>query len=89
MDPNTQLHTANKHKVDKCFAQLQSLDMVPKSKMFKIYRNVSRVWIQLDGEFVECRRTKRITPKYTDLEHNLNDCVKVFEQWIVMAALMY
>jgi hypothetical protein len=65
------------------------MDMVPKSKMFKIYRNVSRAWMLLDMEMVECRRLKRITPKYTDLERNLNECVTVFEQWSIMAALTY
>ena len=82
-------HAQNKQKADSCFAQLQAMDMIPKSKMFKIYRNVSKAWTDLDIEFVECRRLKRITPKYTDLERNLNECVTVFEQWTVMAALMY
>jgi hypothetical protein len=43
----------------------------------------------LDIEMVECRRLKRVTPKYTDLERNLNECVTVFEQWSIMAALTY
>ena len=82
-------HAQNKQLVDDCFAQLQNMDMVAKSKMFKFYRNVTRAWTQLDGEFVECRRTGRVTPKYTYLECKLNECVTVFEQWAVMAALMY
>ena len=88
MDLHT-THSQNKQKADACFEQLQTMDIVPKSKMFKIYRNVSKAWTDLDIEFVECRRTKRLTPKYTDLERNLNECVTVFEQWSVMAALMY
>jgi hypothetical protein len=89
MDTIYTIHTQNKYKADNCFEQLQTMDMVPKSKMFKIYRNVSRAWMLLDMEMVECRRLKRITPKYTDLERNLNECVTVFEQWSIMAALTY
>lgn len=65
------------------------MDMIPKSKMFKIYRNVSKAWTELDKEFVNCRRIKHITPKYADLERTLDECITVFEQWAVMAALMY
>lgn len=83
------IHQNNKQKADNCFTQLQSMDMVPKSKMFKIYRNVSKAWVELDREFVECRRIKRITPKYTDLQHRLYECITVFEQWSIMAALTY
>lgn len=83
------LHVQHKYKAENCFEQLQSMDIVPKSKMFKIYRNVSKAWTDLDIEFVECRRLKRITPKYTDLVRNLDECVTVFEQWSIMAALTY
>ena len=82
-------HYGNHQKANDCFAQLQAMDLVPKSKMFKIYRNVSKAWVELDKEFVNCRRTKHITPKYTDLEKQLAECITVFEQWAVMAALMY
>lgn len=83
------IHTQNKQNVDNCFNQLTALGIVTKSKMWKFYRNVSKAWVLLDQEFVECRRVRRITPKYHDLQQNLNECIKVFEQWCVMAALMY
>lgn len=85
-----QAHHQNNHQKSlDCFAQLQSMDTVPKSKMFKIYRNVSKTWTELDKEFVECRRVKRITLKYTELERQLAECITVFEQWSIMAALTY
>ena len=82
-------HSQNNQKVDACFAQLQAMDLVPKSKMWKFYRNVSKAWIELDSEFVNYRRTRHLTAKYDDLSKNLNECITVFEQWSVMAALMY
>lgn len=84
-----QRHAQNKLKVDECFAQLQAMGMVPKSKMWQFYRNVSKTWCQLDSEFVNCRRQKRIGLTYTELETKLYECIAVFEQWALMAALMY
>ena len=84
-----EVHTQHKETVDQCFAQLQSMDIVAKSKMFKFYRNVSSTWTELDKEFVNCRRSRRVTPKYTDLELKLNDCIRTFEQYSIMATLMY
>lgn len=83
------VHAQNQQKTENCFKQLQTMGIVPKSKMFKFYKNVSKAWSDLDNEFVNCRRTKKITPKYTDLEKLLHECVETFEQWSVMVALMY
>lgn len=83
------IHAQNKQNTDNCFAQLQAMDMIPKSKMWKFYRNVSKAWVLLDSEFVNCRRNKKLSAKYTELEQNLAECITVFEQWSIMAALMY
>ena len=82
-------HAQNHEKVKQCFVQLQSMDMVAKSKMFKFYKNVSKKWEEMDKEFVNCRRSRRVTPKYTDLELELNDCIRTFEQYSIIATLMY
>jgi hypothetical protein len=83
------LHTLARHKVDVCFAQLQSMDMVPKSKMWKFYRSICAAWVQLDTEFIECRRLNKVTPKYTELAQNLDDCITVFNQYSIIAVLTY
>ena len=82
-------HDQNQKMGNECFAQLQSMGMIPKSKMWKFYRNVSRTWVEMDKEFVECRRTGRISAKYEPLEQMYYECIKVFEQWSLMAALTY
>ena len=82
-------HINNKHKADERFLQLQKLDVVAKSKMWKFYRNVSRAWIELDKEYVNCRRIGRFSATYTTLEKEYYECITVFDQWILMAALMY
>ena len=64
-------------------------DMRAKSDLFKMYQNCKNIYIELDKESVECRRTKRKTVKYLELEQKLNESIKEFEQWITFAALLY
>ncbi len=84
-----QTHTHNQAKLEACFAQLQSMGMIPKSKMFKFYKNVRTAWNELDREYVNCRRARKITLKYTELTVEFEESIKVFEQYSIMAALMY
>lgn len=82
-------HKQNRAKLQDCFMQLQALEMIPKSKMFKFYKNVSNAFTELDKEMVECRRMSKITPRYNTLERKYYECITVFEQWGIMAALTY
>lgn len=82
-------HNRNRAKQQECFAQLQGMGIVPKSKMFKFYKNVSNAFTELDKEFVECKRTSKITAKYESLESKYYECITVFEQWGIMAVLTY
>lgn len=82
-------HDQNRQKMQDCFAQLQGMGLVPKSKMYKFYRNVSAAFDELDKEFVECRRLKHMTARYETLETKYYECITVFEQWSIMATLMY
>ena len=82
-------HAQNRAKQQECFLQLQSMSVVPKSKMFKFYKNLSHAFTALDKEHVECRRIRKVTLKYTELEQQFYECIRVFEQWSIMAALSY
>lgn len=82
-------HQQNREKLQRCFTQLQDMGIVSKSKMFKFYKTVSSAFSELDKEFVNCRRTRKITTKYTELEKKLDECVTVFEHYAVLAALTY
>jgi hypothetical protein len=82
-------HYSNHQKSLNCFAQLQTMGMIPKSKMWQFYRNVSRAWVELDKEFVLCRRANKLTLKYTEMERTLDESIRVFEQYSLMAALTY
>ena len=83
-------HQKHRDELDVCLTALQQTNnMVAKSTMWKFYNNLRITWVELDREMVECRRLKRVTPKYTDLEAKYAEHYKNFEQWHVMASLMY
>ena len=64
-------------------------DMRARSDLYKMYQNCKNIYIELDKETVECRRLKRNTLRYTELEQKLNESIKEFEQWITFANLLY
>ena len=87
MDEN---HKALHDKLDECLTLIHNTkDMRARSTMFKFYKNCRITWVFLDKEFVECRRLRRVTPKYTDLVKDFEEHVHNFHQWQVMAMLMY
>jgi hypothetical protein len=85
----TAQHSDNHSKLSVCFDQLNGLGTMPRSKMCKIYDNIRQIWSAMDSEFVECRRRQRLTLKYTELQTKYLDSIKVFEQWTIMATLIY
>ena len=84
-----EIHAQNHQKVDSCQSQWRELGIVSRSQLWKFVQNVNNAWAEMDKEFVACRRTGRITTKYTELESKFLECVTVYEQWLVMAALMH
>jgi hypothetical protein len=83
-------HQSYRDELDVCLTALQNTNnMVAKSTMWKFYNNCRLLWVELDTEMVECRRRKRVTQKYTELASKYTESIKNFEQWHVMAALMY
>jgi hypothetical protein len=83
-------HQANHDRLDACLMVVQNTtDIRAKSTIWKFYNNCRIVWTELDKEMVNCRRQQRITLKYEELEAKLLESIHTFEQWAMMAALMY
>ena len=83
-------HRANRDRLDECLIALQNTaDMRAKTTLWKFYENCRRTWVALDTEMVQCRRRQRVTHKYTELQAQFDEYVKHFEQWVIMAKLMY
>ena len=84
------LHEQNHFKLVECFMTIRDLsDMTVKSSMWKLYMNCKRKWTELDNEFITCRKLRKITAAYTQIEAEYNDCITTFEQWHVIAVLSH
>lgn len=67
----------------------QTADIRARSQLYKLYTNCRRQFDALSRESVECRRMKKVTAKYAEIEKELQECIHNFEQWIFFAKLMY
>ena len=77
-------------RLDELFLVVKSTtDMRAKSELFKMYQNCRKIADDLSRESVECKRLKRVTPKYTDLLLQLDNSVHDFEQWVTFSKLLY
>lgn len=83
-------HSKNHDKLDECLSALQKIDsdIVVKSQLWTFYNNARRCWTALDQEFIECRKHRKLTLKYTEFEENFTECVKEFQRWSLMSILM-
>ena len=82
-------HAENYVKLQDALTQLDKMAPWPRHNMAPFVQNIRKSWTALDSEFVNCRRSKRITAKYAELEQKYCECITVFEQWSIMAALMF
>jgi hypothetical protein len=53
-----------------------------------MWDNCARLWNNLDGEFVQCRRYQKVTPKYTEIAENLDKSLVVLEQQLTFGSLL-
>lgn len=72
------------------FKQVQATeDIRARSQLFKMWKTCVNIRTEMDKENVECRRLRRVTLKYTELEAQLNEAIQNFEHWITYARLLY
>jgi hypothetical protein len=83
-------HQANGDRLTGVLTVLQKTeDIRAKSALWKFYNNTRLVWTELDKEMINCRRRSTVTLKYTELEEEFNETIRIFEQWAIMASLIY
>jgi len=58
------------------------------AKLHLMLQNCVGYWAKLDGEFVECRRRNRLTPKYTEIAQRLDEALVVLEQHLTFGTLL-
>lgn len=85
-----QHHEAHLAKLDALLKTFgPTSDIRVRSTLYKFYRTCRQIYTEMDKEMVNCRRRDKLTQKYTELEAQFLEAVNTFEQWTVMATLMY
>lgn len=64
-------------------------DIRARSELYKLYRNCRQITTEMSKEEVNCRRIKHITARYLELEKQLNQSIKIFEEWLFFSKLLY
>lgn len=83
-------HTAHSARLEKLLRSVPTnYDIRARSTLFRFYKNCREIYVEMDKEMVNCRRHGQVTLKYTELEVKYLESVNTFEQWTMMAALMY
>jgi hypothetical protein len=79
-----------KHRLDETFFQIirLPLDAEKANDLKKIWKNCSEVWADMSREDVTCRRLNKKTPRYLDLEAQLEDGLLMLEQYLTFATLL-
>jgi len=84
MDANLTL----KHRLDTIFFQIIDIPPNMREDMRRLWRPARDIWNELDREMVECRRLKKTTVKYQELEQDLSTRIDLMEQYITFATLL-
>jgi len=83
-------HEAHIVKLEQLLASVaHTKDIRARSTLHKFYKTCREIYTEMDKEMVLCRRRGKLTQKYTELEDQFSEAINTFEQWTVMAALMY
>jgi hypothetical protein len=65
------------------------IDFRAKTELNALYRNCIAILEEISKEEVECRRRKKLTQKYTELETQLTERIEHIDQWVTYAKLLY
>jgi hypothetical protein len=85
-----QQHEAHIARLEQLLSSVShTKDIRARNTLHKFYKNCREIYTKMDKEMVHCRRKDKLTLKYTELEAEFTEAVNTFEQWAVMAALMY
>ena len=76
-------------RIDSAWKHIElTKNKVAKQDLRKMFKAVDNIGVELNRESVECRRLKRPTSRYCDLETQINQLLTNLEQHITLAALL-
>ena len=77
-----------KKRIDTAFFQIIELAPVHRKDLQTMWRVSRGQWNELDMELIACRKQNKHTPKYQELETDLNKRLDLIEQYLTFATLL-
>jgi hypothetical protein len=71
-----------KYRIDQAFFTIIKMPPGQREDLRRMWRACRNRWDQLDIELINCRRTNKVTPKYTELATDLDQCLLTLESYI-------
>ena len=71
-----------KYRIDQAFFTIVKMPPGQREDLRRMWRACRNLWDQLDIELINCKRVHKVTPKYTELETELDQCLLTLEGYI-------
>ena len=76
-----------KHRIDTAFFQIIDMDPLQRRDLQRMWRVARSKWNELDIELITCRRQNRCTPKYKEIEADIEERLETIEKYITFGLL--
>jgi hypothetical protein len=82
-------HQSYQQRLDAAKAQIQDIKRWNiRNDLLVIHRNCVKQYVLMDQEYVNCRRTRKVTAQYTQLAATLGEWLHLLEKRITWANLL-
>lgn len=75
-------------RLDAAYGQMQATDPKLKHDLSRMYTNALSIWASMSIELIVCRRVKKFTRRYSELETAFVAAVDIMEQYLTFATLL-
>ena len=82
-----ELNVTLKHRIDTAFFQIVEMDPIQRRDLQRMWRVARGKWNELDQELITCRRQNRCTPKYREIEADIEERLETIEKYITFGLL--
>lgn len=84
---NMESKSTLKHRIDTAFFQIIDMDPLQRRDLQRMWRVARSKWNELDIELITCRRQNRCTPKYKEIEADIEERLETIEKYITFGLL--
>ena len=76
-----------KYRIDQAFFTIIKMPPGQREDLRRMWRACRNLWDRLDIELINCKRLNKVTPKYTELELDIQQRLEILEQYITFGLL--